>query len=74
MSKLTLNVDANVVSRAKRYALQSGVSLSAMVETYLEAVVSPPERAVTPVLRSVRGILKKSNPESFRKHLARKYS
>lgn len=73
MSKLTLNVDPKVISRAKRYATRSGISLSAMVETYLDSVASPPEAAATPVLRSVRGILKKADPDAYRKHLSRKY-
>ena len=38
MSKLTLSVDDGVVSRAKRFAKQNGVSVSEMVETYLAAI------------------------------------
>ena len=41
MAKLTLSVDAEVVSRAKRYAKQYGVSLSEMVEMYLQQVAEP---------------------------------
>jgi len=74
MARLTLTVDPAVVSRAKRYAKQNGVSLSAMVEAYL-ASVSAPARAqeLPPILRSLRGILKKGDPEDYRKHLAEKY-
>ena len=38
MSKLTLSVDDRVVSRAKLYARQSGVSVSEMVEVFLDAI------------------------------------
>jgi hypothetical protein len=75
MSKLTLSVDDRVVSRAKRYAKQNGVSVSEMVETYLDKVTGPTssELRVTPVLRSVRGALKKADLGGYRKHLAAKY-
>jgi len=74
MSKLTLSVDKTVVSRAKRYARQRGVSLSAMVETYLAVVSEPPAaKTLPPILQSVRGTLKKANWEAYRKHLVEKY-
>jgi hypothetical protein len=75
MSKLTLSVDERVVSRAKRYAKRQGTSLSAMVEAYLEAV-SGEERepaGETPVLRSLRGSLKRGDVREYKKHLAEKY-
>jgi hypothetical protein len=75
MSKLTLSVDSRVVSRAKSYAKQRGVSVSEMVEAYLAAVAEPPSPAArdAPILRSVRGSLKKADMDGYRKHLAAKY-
>ena len=75
MSKLTLSVDDRVVSRAKRYAKQRGVSVSEMVEAYLAAVAEPSSPAThdAPILRAVRGSLKKADLEGYRKHLAAKY-
>jgi hypothetical protein len=74
MSKLTLSVDPSVVSRAKRYAKQSGVSLSGMVEAYLASVSAPlAAKERPPILRSVRGILKKGSPEEYKKHFAAKH-
>ena len=75
MAKLTLSVDDRVVSRAKEYAEQRGVSLSAMVEAYLSAVVEPSSavKTDTPILRSIRGILKHGDVDDYRKHLAAKY-
>ena len=75
MSKLTLSVDSRVVSRAKSYAKQRGVSVSEMVEAYLAAVVAPPASAApdAPILRSVRGALQKADIEGYKKHLATKY-
>ena len=75
MSKLTLSVDSDVVSRAKRYAKKNGTSVSAIVENYLALVADPPNRAAsdTPVLNSLRGILKRGDVEDYRKHLLAKY-
>jgi hypothetical protein len=74
MPKLTLSVDPAVVSRAKRYAKQNGLSLSKMVEVYLASVSDPPPaQGLPPILRSLRGILKKGDPEDYKKHLTEKY-
>ena len=75
MAKLTLSVDDDVVLRAKRYAKQRGVSISGMVETYLNAVAEPasPVTRDTPILRSLRGSLKKANSNVYREHLTAKY-
>ena len=75
MAKLTLSVDERVVANAKQYAKRRGVSISAMVEAYLAAVAEPPvpARGATPVLRSVRGILRNADINDYRKHLAVKY-
>jgi hypothetical protein len=75
MSKLTLSVDPAVVSRAKLYARRRGISVSEMVETYLAVVADPPSGAtgMTPILRSVRGVLKHADPADYRKHIESKY-
>lgn len=75
MSKLTLSVDDLVVSRAKRYAKQRGISISSMVEAYLAALAEPslPATRDAPILRSLRGSLKKADLEGYKKHLATKY-
>jgi uncharacterized membrane protein len=75
MAKLTLSVDDRVVSRAKRYAKERGVSVSKMVEAYLAAFAAPssPSARGAPILRSLRGSLKKADLEEYRKHLVAKY-
>jgi hypothetical protein len=68
MSRLTLTVDPSVVSRAKRYAKHNDTSLSKIVEAYLALISSPPAaRAIPPVLRSLRGILREGNPEDYKR-------
>ena len=73
MAKLTLSVDDGVVSRAKQYAKLRGISISGMVEGYLNAVAEPSTTAATPVLRGLRGSLKHADIDDYRKHLATKY-
>jgi hypothetical protein len=76
MAKLTLSVDDTVISRAKRYARAHGVSVSKMVEAYLSALVAEPTAGVpadTPVLSSVRGILKKADVKAYERYLATKH-
>jgi hypothetical protein len=75
MAKLTLSVDDRVVLHAKQYAKSRGLSVSEMVETYLAAVAQPPapRDVAAPILRSVRGVLKKANVNEYRKYLAAKY-
>jgi hypothetical protein len=74
-TKLTLSISPPVVARAKRYAKQQGISVSQMVEAYLASVTAPAEREMEfpPVLRAFQGILKKGDPEDYRKHLRKKY-
>jgi hypothetical protein len=74
MAKLTLSVDDRVVHRAKRYAKQRGVSVSKMVEAYLDAVSEPAQPSETaPILKSLRGVLKRGSVDDYRKHLLKKY-
>jgi antitoxin component of RelBE/YafQ-DinJ toxin-antitoxin module len=75
MSKLTLSVDPAIVARAKRYAKQQGVSISEMVELYLTAVSRPsqPPADSTPVLRALRGSLKRARLDDYHRYLEKKY-
>lgn len=74
MSKLTLSVDSEVVTRAKSYARRRGTSVSKLVESYLDSMSRPAAAdADPPVLRSLRGILKSGSRDSYRKHQANKY-
>jgi hypothetical protein len=73
-TKLTLSLDPAVITRAKRYAKQRGVSISAMVETYLAAVSQPLDAVKTPpVRRRLQGLLKGASPAGYQRHLERKY-
>lgn len=74
MPKLTLSIDAAVVKRAKRYAKSRRVSVSKLVEDYLALVSKSFQTpADTPVLRSLRGTLRRANVRAYGRHLERKY-
>lgn len=74
-TKLTLSISPSVVTRAKRYAKQQGVSVSQMVEAYLSSVTDSVDREQkhSPVVTSLRGILRKGDREDYRKYLVKKY-
>ena len=78
MQKLTLSVDRAVVESAKRYARARGTSVSQLVESMLRLVSTRSGRgdkaaAPPPVLRRLRGSLKRGALEDYRRHLERKY-
>ena len=74
MSKLTLSIDDQVVQRAKQYAKERGTSVSALVEGYLDTVSRPLKPVEDPpVLREIRGILRKGDREDYRQSLIEKY-
>ena len=77
MSKLTLNIDEAVVSQAKKYARENGVSISELVEEYFRALTAAEEEEAKakdlPILRMVRGKLNRADPQDYRRHLAEKY-
>lgn len=68
MAKLTLSIDDGVFLRAKRYAKRQGLSISEMVEAYLDLVTRD-----APILGSLRGSLKMSDVEAYKRRLAAKY-
>jgi hypothetical protein len=78
MAKLTLSVDPRVIRQAKRYASQHNVSVSSLVESYLNTISAekpfiPGPQPEPPVVRRLRGILKAGDIGDYRDHLAKKY-
>jgi len=58
-TKLTLKLDSDVISRAKRYAQHRRTSLSKMVESYLNSVTGPEPEGIeiTPLVKSLSGVM-----------------
>ncbi|GGM78499.1 hypothetical protein GCM10010967_07750 [Dyadobacter beijingensis] len=79
-SKLTLKLDSDVIEKAKSYAKDRNVSLSELVERYLDFLTTPPKDdfQVTPLVKSLSGIIvlpESYNPKTeYRQHLNKKYA
>jgi hypothetical protein len=78
-TKLTLKLDEQVIAKAKQYAYKERVSLSFIIETYLDrltAGIEPGE--VSPLVKSLSGVINAEQLEndkvSYKKHLKQKYT
>ncbi|HEY4065149.1 MAG TPA: DUF6364 family protein [Puia sp.] len=78
-TKLTLSLDKSVIEQAKKYAQKKNISLSKLIEAYLNKVSSPEKTGneISPLVRSLSGVLslpKGYNPKKgYGDHLAAKY-
>ena len=77
--KLTLKLDSQVINRAKAYAEEKQISLSKLIEGYLDALTSTQQvnEDVTPFVKSLSGSLKLPKNADYKKmyrdHLLKKY-
>lgn len=64
-TKLTLTIEESVIKKAKRYARQTGRSLSELVEAHLQQITGQykPDTPISPELRKIVGIVQL--PEDF---------
>lgn len=66
-TKLTLRLNEDVIERAKIYARKNQVSLSKMIESYLDSVTSENKEdkkiTITPLVESLSGVI--SLPSDF---------
>ena len=78
-TKLTLRLRKSVIERAKEYARDHRISLSKMIETYLESVTSTKNKEVeiTPLVESLSGVIELDKDFDYKKeyadHLTEKY-
>ena len=79
-TKLTIKLDGDVISRAKRYAKHRKTSLSKMIESYLDSVTKPSSKKIeiTPLVKSLSGVITLPDDFDYKKdysdHLTNKYS
>jgi hypothetical protein len=68
-SKLTVRLDSNVIERAKSYARNHHVSISRMIESYLDSVTQKKSKdiEITPLVKSLSGVVKLSADYDFKK-------
>ena len=57
--KLTLSLNESVIENAKLFAKKNKISLSKLIETYLESVVEnkTEKPAITPLVKSLSGVI-----------------
>lgn len=76
--KLTLSVDRDSIENGKRYAKETGRSLSAIVEDYLTALptvaAGDDERDLPSNVRRLIGIAAGADEGDYRRHLEAKYA
>ena len=79
-TKLTIKLDTDVISRAKRYAQHRKTSLSKMIESYLDSVTKPDsdDIEITLLVKSLSGVISLPADYDYKKdrtdYLIRKYS
>lgn len=68
-SKLTLKLSSEVISRAKLYAKNKGVSLSRLVESYLDSISDKDEGelAVSPLIERLSGVIELPDNYDYKK-------
>ncbi len=78
-TKLTLNIDENVIEKAKSYAKSNSVSLSKLIENYLLSLTKQKTEKikVSSLVESLTGVISlESNDykKEYANYLAKKYS
>lgn len=72
-TKLTLNVDRDLLLKAKAYAKKKGRSLSDLVENYFKTLVSksyPEQQELSPKVKEMLGSYKLPDNFDYKKELA----
>ncbi|MFY7938223.1 MAG: DUF6364 family protein [Flavobacterium sp.] len=78
-TKLTLNIDQNVIEEAKTYAKNNSVSLSKLIENYLFSLTKKnnPTTKVSPLVENLTGVISLESDDykkEYADYLAKKYS
>jgi len=70
-TKLTLRLNARVIERAKMYASKQKISLSKMIESYLDSLTRENEdkdnTSITPLVKSLSGVIDLPSDFDYRK-------
>ena len=78
-TKLTLNIDDNVIEEAKSYAKNNSISLSKLIENYLLSLTNKKSKTtkVSPLVESLTGVVSLKNADykkEYSDYLSKKYS
>ena len=68
-TKLTVRLDSNVIERAKVYSRNHNVSISRLIESYLDSVTKDKSKEIeiTPLVKSLSGVVKISVDFDYKK-------
>jgi hypothetical protein len=78
-TKLTLSLNKDIIEQAKKYARRKNISLSKLIESYLDRVSSKERKTpeISPLVKSLSGVIslpKSHDPKkSYGDFLAAKY-
>ncbi len=58
-TKLTLNLNKDIIESAKKYVKEKSISLSKMIESYLQSITAENDEKVeiTPFVKSLSGVI-----------------
>lgn len=78
-TKLTLNLDKDIIDQAKGYAKDNRISLSKLIENYLDSLTKRSERKskISPLVESLTGVIPSGNYDDrndYKDYLTEKYS
>ena len=77
-TKLTLNIDKGVIDQAKSFAKDNNVSLSKLIESYLNSLTTRSEKKskISPLVKSLTGVIPSrdyDDKKDYKDYLSDKY-
>lgn len=78
-TKITLSIDEKIVVQAKNYARNNQISLSKLMENYINALTKKSEKKskISPLVESLTGVIhseKNDLDKNYQKYLSKKHS
>lgn len=78
-AKLTLKLNESVIEQAKQYAKEHNISLSKMIENYLQAITENKNKKIkiSPLVESLTGVIQleeQNYQKDYTDFLSQKYS
>ena len=78
-TKLTLNLDKSIIEDAKFYAKENEISLSKLIESYLNSLTisSSTRKKISPLVKSLTGVIPNDiidERKDYKDYLTKKYS
>ena len=77
-TKLTLKLDKSIIEKAKEYAKEKNISLSKMIENYLQALTNKRGKKIeiSPLVESLIGVIsptESDDKKDYTNYLSEKY-